>query len=146
MDQNIINGVNNEDSDSNEIQPIDENMFKEMVLTWLKLDDKIKAISEEVKELKNEKKQFEDQIIQVMTNKNEDIINFSTGKLKKNVLQSKGALKEDIIQEAITELTKDVDKAYSMTQYIIQKRPISEKISLKRSSNSNVGKKIKSKK
>lgn len=141
MDKNIVIGEVDSDSEE-ELDPqvVDETMFKDMVIAWLKLDDKIKSLNEQAKDLKNEKKQFEDQIIAVMTHKNEETINFSTGKLKKNIIQSKGALKEDIIQEAINELTKDPERAFSMTQYIIKKRPISEKISLKRSNN-NISKK-----
>ena len=106
--------------------------FKKLVLSWVKLDDKIRSLNSELKDLKNEKSQFESHILDTMEKLNEDTVILTNGLLKKNVSQSKGALKEDTIQEAIQELTKDADKAYEMTQYIIQKRPVAEKISLKR--------------
>lgn len=109
-----------------------EKKFKDMVIQWVKLDDKIRLISNEIKDLKNEKKQYEEYILAVMEKLEEDTVNLSNGQLKRNISQTKGSLKEDIIQEAIQELTKDPDKAYEMTQFIIQKRPANEKISLKR--------------
>lgn len=37
-----------------------------------------------------------------------------------------------MIQEAIQEYTKDLEEAYTITQKIIQKRQINEKVTLKR--------------
>lgn len=130
IEENIINKTDEEVSEEN-IEDI-EKVFKEMVINWVKIDDKIRVINDELKDLKSEKKQFEDYILGVMDKMDEDTVTLSNGLLKKNVSQSKGSIKEELIQEAINEITKDADKAYEMTQYIIQKRPISEKIALKR--------------
>lgn len=127
-----------ESSEENLVNPTDgsleeiEKKFKEMVVAWVKLDDGIRAMSEELKEMKSEKKQYEEYILAIMEKMEEDTVTLSNGMLKKNVTQSKGALKEELIQDAIKEITKDADKAYEITQYIIQKRPTSEKVSLKR--------------
>jgi hypothetical protein len=118
--------------EDNENIVIDEKMFKEMVLKWIKLDDKITTINEGLKELKTEKKQYENHIISFMDQQNEDTIKLSSGKLKKNVLTTKGAIKEDIIQEAIEEFTKDSEKATQLTKFIIEKRELTERVSLKR--------------
>jgi hypothetical protein len=40
-------------------------------------------------------------------------------------------LNEEMINEAIEEFTKDAEQAYTITQKIIQKRQVNEKISLK---------------
>lgn len=118
--------------EDNETIVLDEKTFKEMVLAWIKLDDKISTLNEQLRELKGEKKQYENHILSFMDQQNEEVIKLSSGHLKKNVLQTKGSIKEDIIQDAIEEYTKDSDKAYELTKFIIDKRPITEKISLKR--------------
>jgi hypothetical protein len=111
---------------------IDEKKFKEMVIAWVALDDQLRKMSEKMKDIKNEKKQFEEYILEFMEQCEEDTVTLHNGLLKRNVAQAKGSLKEDLIQEAIKELTKDNDKAYEMTQFIMGKRPINERVSLKR--------------
>lgn len=128
IEENIINQSDDSEKNDEDI----EKVFKEMVINWVKIDDKIRVIGDELKELKNEKKQFEEYILGVMEKMEEDTVTLSNGLLKRNVSQSKGSIKEELIQEAINEITKDADKAYEMTQYIIQKRPVSEKVALKR--------------
>lgn len=111
---------------------LDEKKFKEMVIAWVALDDQVRKLSEKMRDIKNEKKQFEEYILEFMEKCEEDTVTLNNGLLKRNVAQAKGSLKEDLIQEAIKELTKDNDKAYEMTQFIMGKRPINERISLKR--------------
>jgi hypothetical protein len=106
--------------------------FKKIVISWVQLDDKIKVINTELKNIKDEKKQYEEYILNFMEKYNENVITLSNGLLKKNVLQTKSSIKEEMIQEAIEEITKDAEQAYSITQKIIQKREINEKITLKR--------------
>lgn len=116
-------------SEENEI---DEKKFKEIVIAWVALDDQLRKLSEKMRDIRNEKKQFEEYILEFMEKCEEDTVTLHNGLLKRNVAQAKGSLKEDIIQEAIKELTKDNDKAYEMTQFIMGKRPVNERISLKR--------------
>lgn len=114
------------------INEIDEKKFKEIVIAWVGLDDQIRKANEKIKDMKGEKKQLEEYILEFMEKYEEDTVTLHNGLLKRNVAQSKGALKEDLIQEAINELVKDNDKSYQMTQFIMQKRPINERVSLKR--------------
>lgn len=109
--------------------------FKKIVISWVELDDKIKLINAELKNIKDEKKQYEDFIISFMEKYNENMITLSNGSLKKNISQTKESIKEEMIQEAIQEYTKDLEEAYSITQKIIQKRQINEKVTLKRQTN-----------
>jgi aminoglycoside phosphotransferase family enzyme len=78
------------------------------------------------------KKQYEDFILDFMEKYNENMITLSNGILKKNVSQTKQSINEEMINEAIEEFTKDAEQAYTITQKIIQKRQVNEKISLKR--------------
>jgi hypothetical protein len=109
--------------------------FKKIVISWVELDDKIKLINAELKNIKDEKKQYEDFILSFMEKYNENMITLSNGSLKKNISQTKESIKEEMIQEAIQEYTKDLEEAYSITQKIIQKRQINEKVTLKRQTN-----------
>ena len=109
--------------------------FRNIVIAWVQLDDKIKVINSELKNMKDEKKQYEEFILSFMEKYNENMITLSNGSLKKNVSQTKESIKEEMIQEAIEEFTKDIEQAYTITQKIIQKRQINEKITLKRQTN-----------
>jgi len=109
--------------------------FKNIVISWVQLDDKIKAINSELKNMKDEKKQYEDFILNFMEKYNENMITLSNGILKKNVSQTKQSINEEMINEVIEEFTKDVEQAYTITQKIIQKRQINEKVTLKRQIN-----------
>jgi hypothetical protein len=109
--------------------------FRNIVISWVQLDDKIKAINSELKNMKDEKKQYEDFILSFMEKYNENMITLSNGILKKNVSQTKQSINEEMINEAIEEFTKDVEQAYKITQKIIEKRQVNEKVTLKRQIN-----------
>lgn len=125
-------------SEKNIIEETDEELkkkFKNIVISWVQLDDKIKVINTELKNMKDEKKQYEDFILGFMEKYNENMITLSNGLLKRNVSQTKESIKEEMIQEAIEEYTKDIEQAYTITQKIIEKRQTNERITLKRQSN-----------
>ena len=121
--------MENKDSSSEEEL---KKKFKNIVIAWVQLDDKIKTINSELKNMKDEKKQYEDFILDFMEKYNENMITLSNGILKKNVSQTKQSINEEMINEAIEEFTKDVEQAYTITQKIIEKRQINEKVTLKR--------------
>ena len=127
--------MENTNLEINESEESDEELkkkFKKIVISWVELDDKIKLINSELKNIKDEKKQYEEFILSFMEKYNENMITLSNGSLKKNISQTKESLKEEMIQEAIQEYTKDIEEAYTITQKIIQKRQINEKVTLKR--------------
>lgn len=127
--------MENTNQEINESEESDEELkkkFKKIVISWVELDDKIKLINTELKNIKDEKKQYEEFILSFMEKYNENMITLSNGSLKKNISQTKESIKEEMIQEAIQEYTKDLEEAYTITQKIIQKRQINEKVTLKR--------------
>ena len=127
--------MENTNLEINESEESDEELkkkFKKIVISWVELDDKIKLINSELKNIKDEKKQYEEFILSFMEKYNENMITLSNGSLKKNISQTKESIKEEMIQEAIQEYTKDLEEAYTITQKIIQKRQINEKVTLKR--------------
>ena len=119
--------------------------FRKNVLKWVDLDDsirhlkaKIKEINEKVKEINMEKanyeeEQFEEPIITFLSQVHEDAVMLKDGgKLSKNVSKQKAPLKKEVIHKALVELVKDSNKAMEMTDHIINSRPTTEKINLKR--------------
>ena len=106
--------------------------LKEMIVNWLSLDDKIKEINLAVKDLNNEKKQFEAYILDYMTKLNRPAIDTTSGKLIKNDTKTKKALKEDMVITALTEIIGDKLKAAEFTKIIFDKRPEVENRRLKR--------------
>lgn len=122
------------DSTDNEQKQVTE-MFKELVISWVDLDDKIRKHNAEVKQLKNEKKEFESQILTYLENIGENVIDISDGKLRRNVSKTKAPLKKETIEAALIECIKDTQKAAELTQYIIKSRPMVERVNLKRTKN-----------
>ncbi len=114
--------------------------FRKNVMKWVELDDgvralkaKIKEINERVKELNSEKEQFEEPIINFLSQVNEDAVQLKDGgKLSKNVSKQKAPLKKEFIHKALVELVNDPNKAMAMTEHIINSRPVTEKVNLKR--------------
>ena len=120
-----------EDNDKEDKSKITEE-FVEMVKCWVKLDDKIRDLQNKIKLLKNDKKEYESFILEYMDKIDEKVIEISDGKLRQNKSNTKTGLKEQNIQTALFELTKDSNKAFEMTKYIMDKRPSVERVNLKR--------------
>ena len=114
--------------------------FRKNVLKWVDLDDnvrqlkaRIKEINEKVKEINLEKANYEEPIITFLSQVHEDAVMLKDGgKLSKNVSKQKAPLKKEVIHKALVELVKDPNKAMEMTDHIINSRPVTEKINLKR--------------
>jgi len=109
--------------------------FRNKVLNWVSIDDKIRELRAKTKELTNEKKQHEEFIINYMTEIDEKCLNIRDGKLRKNVSKTKGPLKKALIQQALVDCTGDTIKAKAMTEHIINSRPTIERVNLKRTRN-----------
>jgi len=109
--------------------------FVEVVKSWVSIDDEIRKKLIEIKELKDERKEFETFILEYMDKINESVIDISDGKLRKNKSNTKGGLKQESIQTALLDITKDTNKAMEMTKYIMDNRPTTERVNLKRTKN-----------
>ncbi len=128
------------DSEQEDVQQKVTKQFRKNVLKWVELDDsiralksKVKEINERVNEINAEKEQFEEPIITFLSQVNEDAIQLKDGgKLSKNISKQKAPLKKEVIHKALVELVNDPNKALTMTEHIINSRPVTEKINLKR--------------
>ena len=128
---------NNSESDSEYRKKMEKmtEEFKEWVINWVERDDHIRKLNTELKECKEEKKQFEEAILEHMEAIDENIIGITNGKLRKNKSKSTASLKQDTIKIALAEIINDEAKAIEMTKYIMDKRDTVEKINLKRTFN-----------
>ena len=121
------------DDDNNEnVQQKVTKTFRNNVLKWVEIDDNIRNIRSKVKELTSKKKQFEENILNYLSQVDEESIVIKDGKLSKNVSKSKAPLKKETIYKSLVELIGDATKATSMTDHIINSRPEVQRTNLKR--------------
>ena len=118
-----------------EITKIPTKELVESIKLWVTIDDKIKKHNEQIKILKNEKKDHEVTILQELDKMDESTIGITDGKLKKNVLKSQTPLKKDIIHKSIFEFIKDEKKTIDIIDHMNKARPTVEKVNLKRIKN-----------
>ena len=124
----------NSDSENSEVEYEYSQEFKEKVKTYVKNDDKIRELQQEIKKLNAIKKTAEMDILKHLERLGENNINITGGKLRINQYESKDSLKETIIKEAITEKIKDPKIMENIIEIINEKRVNNAKIqvSLKR--------------
>ena len=115
-----------------EVQQKVTRAFRDNVLRWVEIDDDIRSIRAKVKELNDEKKQFEEQIISYLNKVDEESIIIKDGKLSKTVSKSQAPLKKETIQKSLTELLGDSTKATAIAEHIINNRETTQKIRLSR--------------
>jgi hypothetical protein len=128
------NDEDNSDSENSEVEYEYSQEFKEKVKTYVKNDDKIRELQQEIKKLNVIKKTAEMDILKHLERLGENNINITGGKLRINQYESKDSLKETIIKEAITEKIKDPKIMENIIEIINEKRVNNAKIqvSLKR--------------
>jgi hypothetical protein len=110
-----------------------EQKFVENVKQWLKLDNKVKELTITLKEYKEERKDLEEDIIKYMSTTEQDVLNISTGgTLRKSTSKTKGSIKHDYINQILTKFTKSQQEAETITNAILENRPVKERVYLKR--------------
>lgn len=129
------------DSESNDVQMKVTKTFRNNVLQWIGIDDKIKSIRSAVKELTTEKKEYEEKILSYLAEVEEESVAVKDGILSKNVSKTKAPLKKETIYNSLVELVGDATKANTMTEHIINSRPDVQRVNLKRTKVKAKGKK-----
>lgn len=106
--------------------------FKEAVLKFIKLDDLIKKKQEEISELKKQRAPCEKSILSFLDKNDENVIDITDGKLRKNKSTTKQRLTEDIIKSAISQYEKDPKIVEEILKTMESKRPDVTHVNLKR--------------
>ncbi len=124
--------MSDNDSQTEDVQYKVTKEFRKNVLKWVDIDDSLRAIRAKVKELSDEKKKFEEEILSYLGKVEEDGVALKDGKLSKYVSKSKEPLNKDTIQKSLVECIGDSNKASQLTEHIINNRKITEKVKLSR--------------
>jgi hypothetical protein len=127
-----LNNVDFEEDEKEDGLNIDIDVLKKMVIKWLKLDDKIKDLNKEVKDMKSEKSQMEDKILLFMDNNEQNEIEIKNDKLEKKKSESKEPINEEYIKKCLIKSIDDVETVDKLTNIIINNREITEKYKLAR--------------
>ena len=109
--------------------------FVNSIKNWVNIDDKIKKLREEIKELNNEKKIYEEIVLTELDKMEEKVISITDGKLQKNVSKTQEPLKKETIQKSIFDFIKDETKTKELMTNMMNSRKIVEKVNLKRIKN-----------
>ena len=88
-----------------------------------------------MKDLNDEKKEHEEIVLNELSKMEEQVINISDGKLRRNVTKTQTPLKKEDIQKTIFEFTKDEQKTFDMIDKIMASRQTTEKVKLVRTKN-----------
>jgi len=111
---------------------IDKEMLKTLIVEYLSLDDQLRSYKETIKDITEEKKQFESQILELMGALKQDVILTDKGNLERSVKESRGPLTPELIKAALTDILKCYETASVYTETIVDKRPTKELVALKR--------------
>lgn len=131
---NNMSDNNSQVSDTN-IQKKVTDEFKNKVLKWLSVDDKIREYRQQIKTLIKEKKEDEEYILSFLDNVGEKELAVNDGKLRRNISKTKSPLNKMSIQKALDDIVKDKTKSTQIIDHIINNRPIVERVNLKRTKN-----------
>ena len=131
-----------EEDEEEDVQINDKSreQLKKKINYWLDCDDKIKFFNAKAKKYKDEKKQKEGDILDMLTDLGMDDkkidVHDNDGELRSRICKyrsvTKGTLKEDIIKEALMEAIRDEKKVDQLVKKIENRRPINERFYLKR--------------
>lgn len=110
----------------------DVSKLKEIIKLYLNVDESCTKLSVEVKELRSEKKQYEEKILDFMGEQNKEKITCKDSVLRKQVKQVQAKPKEEDILQTLTNILKDADAAQEITKKIVESVPFEEKVTLKR--------------
>ncbi|AYV79788.1 MAG: hypothetical protein Faunusvirus52_5 [Faunusvirus sp.] len=131
--------MNNKDKNKIDDQPhpVDKSkitpQFQEMVTKWVGIVDSIQEKNTQIKELREDKKQFEEFILHTIEQIDKSLVlNIGNGSVRRTVTKSRGPINEDLLKKKLFEYTKNEDKAAELTKMILDGRTTVEKVTLER--------------
>jgi hypothetical protein len=136
------NHVEEEDEEPEEAKPDYKGQLRDKIIQWIDLDDLIKEKNSELRELKSLKKNQETRILLLidkhgLDDKKFDMKDRFNCRVFQSKTVSKGAIKETIIKDALMEAIHDENKVEQLIKKIESKRPLNEKICLKKAKGEN---------
>lgn len=110
----------------------DEAHFKELIIAWFALDDKIKEIGDTLKELRSEKAQVEQAVIDHMEREKEEVVQTTKGNLIMTKRESKSSITPDLISQLLAKRLQNEQLAADITSEILDGRAVKAKVGIKR--------------
>ena len=108
--------------------------FQQSIREWVSLDNQIKALNEQVKELRNKRQHVSTNIMSISEQHGYDdvTINISDGTLKVTDVRTAGTLTLQYIKSCLMECLNDEDKVEDIMDYIKENRPVKNTRDIKR--------------
>ena len=132
-----ISEIDKSTSESSQTSENDENVkvsreFQENVKKFVLLSDLLKKKQDEITELRKQKKPCEEYILKFLDQVNEDTVNVTDGKIKKNKSEIKNKLDEDLVKLSLQEKINDPKIIEEILKSIEDKRGVNSKVKLER--------------
>ena len=117
-------------------------VFKNQVVTYCDIDDRVKQLNKELKEIKTKQKEISDSIMEYMTSNSLEVCNAGNyGVLTLRTTMAKAGINKENIKESLSQILKDkelMSKSHEMlteeaSEYIMNNRETTERHVLKRS-------------
>lgn len=112
-----------------EIDVVARLALEKAVKKWVTLDDKIREIEYNLREMKKTRQQYEEEILKI---DDDTCINITGGKLMKAVTVRKAPIQEKQIKEVISKTEQDPVKVRKLLDDVEVAREVKEKKSIKR--------------
>lgn len=100
--------------------------FQEHVKKWVSLDTQLKALSDKTKEIRNERNELADNILDFADDNNlsASTIKISDGKLKFAQTKQTTPISLGFLENCLTEIIGDEEKVQQIMSYIKEKREV----------------------
>jgi predicted nucleic acid-binding Zn-ribbon protein len=110
----------------------DQKFVVENVKEWIKIDNEIRVLQNEMKSRKERKKELTDALVNILRDSEIDGWNTKEGKLEYVKTKTKTSLNKAHIKAALAKFIKNDEQVDAMTQFIFESRGVKEKESIKR--------------
>ena len=109
-----------------------KNILVNSIKDWLTLNTKLNSLQKEIKEIRNEKKKLESNLINIMENNNIDEFTINNGKLVYRKTKTKNPINKEYLYKILEDYFKKIPEIDSndVTQFILENRSIKENSSL----------------
>lgn len=108
--------------------------FEENVIKYVKYDNQIRKKTQEIKELKSQRKPCEDFILEYLDKIGQNTIDITGGKLRRNKSETKTSINSDVIKKSLQEKISNPKDVEDILKIMEKNRPLRTSINLKRTS------------
>ena len=121
-----------------------KNILVNSIKDWLRLNTKLISLQKEIKEIRNEKKNLESNLINIMENNSIDEFTINNGKLVYRKTKTKNPINKEYLHKILEDYFKknpEIDSS-DVTQFILENRSAKENTSLVIKENKKINNKL----